>query len=275
MNIYQFLKISLSLLLMSALAVSCEKEIDLQLQGVEKKYVIEGTVTDQEEGSHVWVSRTKDFAEDNSRVGVSGAVVEISDGNTSYVLQEGENGHYAIPVLKGIPGTTYHLSVQIGTDRFSASSTMPKPVSMDSLYIRREFLFDEMENLPTIDFTDPAGERNYYRFVLYVNEIKKRDIFVYDDDMIDGNPQSISLFYLGDGKEDADPRNDKINSGDRVRVQMLCTDASVYKYFYSLTNGATGNPNGAAPANPVSNFQGGALGYFSAHTLQQQETRVP
>ncbi|SEL13852.1 DUF4249 domain-containing protein [Parapedobacter koreensis] len=275
MNTYPFLKRSSSLLCLVLLVVSCEKEIDIQLDGVEKKYVIEGTVTDQEGGSQVWVSRTKDFAEDNSRTGVSGAIVEISDGNTSYTLQEDENGHYTAPALIGTSGTTYHLSVRIGTEQFSASSNMPQKVSMDSLYTRQEFLFDEMENLPTIDFSDPAGERNYYRFVLYVNDIKKRDIFAYDDDMIDGNSQSISLFYLGDGEEDDDPRNDKIKSGDLVRVQMLCTDAAVYKYFYSLSSSATGNPNGAAPANPVSNLQGGALGYFSAHTVQQQETRVP
>lgn len=263
------------MLLFGLFATSCEKEVDIKLDDVEKKYVIEGTVTDREGGTHVWVSQTKNFSEDNSRVGVSGAIVEITDGHTTYTLEEKEKGRYSAPELKGAVGDTYQLTVRVGAEEFTGHSTIPTNVPMDSLYISREFLFDEIENLPTIDYRDPEGERNYYRFVLYVNDMKKRDIFAFDDDLTDGNAQSVRLFYLGDDADDEDPRNDKIKSGDHVRVQMLCTDDAVFKYFYSLAEGASGTPNGAIPANPVSNIEGGALGYFSAHTIQEKETRVP
>ncbi len=56
---------------------------------------------------------------------------------------------------------------------------------------------------------------------------------------------------------------------------MMCIDAAVYKYWYSfLTGGASGDSNSASPANPVTNIKGGALGYFSAHTLQTKTVVV-
>ena len=66
------------------------------------------------------------------------------------------------------------------------------------------------------------------------------------------------------------------SSGDQVTVDMLCLDPAVYKYWYSLDRGATGGGiSGATPANPVTNISGGALGYFSAHTLQSKTMVVP
>ena len=48
---------------------------------------------------------------------------------------------------------------------------------------------------------------------------------------------------------------------------MQNIDPVVYKYWFSLSQNATGETQSASPANPVSNIKGGALGYFSAHTI--------
>jgi len=69
--------------------------------------------------------------------------------------------------------------------------------------------------------------------------------------------------------------NKKINTGDVVKVDMECVDKNVYEYWYSLDQGSTGSSQSAAPGNPVSNMQGGALGYFSANTLQTKNAVTP
>ena len=56
---------------------------------------------------------------------------------------------------------------------------------------------------------------------------------------------------------------------------MECIDRPIYKYWYSLDRSATGGSGQATPSNPVTNLQGGALGYFSAHTLQSRTMIVP
>jgi hypothetical protein len=251
---------------------SCEKVIDLPLDAAAKKYVIEGTLTDEQGGCRVLISQTKDFNDDNSFESISGAAVSITDGDNSISLPEISPGVYADSLVKGTPGKTYTMHVNINGTAFNASCTMPIKINMDSLYVTDDFLFGEIRKTPNVDFRDPAGKGNNYRFILYVNGVKKKNIYIINDDYSDGNFSSVKLFLFGDDDDDNDK---KIKSGDKIGVDMLCISPEVYKYWYSLDAGATGNNNSASPANPVSNISGGALGYFSAHTAQSGFADVP
>src|SRR4051812_49436229 len=62
-------------ILIVAIFSSCEKVIDLKLDNAEKKYVIEGIVTDQAGTAKVLISQTKNFDEGNSFIGIPGATV--------------------------------------------------------------------------------------------------------------------------------------------------------------------------------------------------------
>jgi hypothetical protein len=51
---------------------------------------------------------------------------------------------------------------------------------------------------------------------------------------------------------------------------MHCIDKVTYDYYYSLTQSSRNGPGGGAtPANPITNIEGGALGYFAAFTVQK------
>lgn len=65
-----------------------------------------------------------------------------------------------------------------------------------------------------------------------------------------------------------------IVKGNKLTVEMHSIEASVYTYLSSLFN-ANGSADGAAPANPVSNISGGALGFFSAHTVERKTIIIP
>ena len=74
--------------------------------------------------------------------------------------------------------------------------------------------------------------------------------------------------------EQDDPRN--IKSGDRVTIEMQCIDEIVYRYWSTVkAGGGDGDGNTAAPANPITNIKGGALGYFSAHTVSRKAVIAP
>jgi len=266
-NYKRFFAAFVGLLLLS----SCEEVIDLDLPGAEKKYVVEALLTNQAGGCKVLLSQTKDFDEDNSRITVSGAQVSIRSEDTTLILPESSPGTYTDASFHGAPGNTYYLTVQIGEETITSTSTMPSLVKMDRLSITREFFVDDYQNQPTIDYIDPEDEENNYRFVLYVNGVKKHQLFVMNDELTNGNHNSTRLFV---DEEDLDDE-EKIKSGDIVRVEMQTIDKAVYRYFFSLDNSATGENNAATPANPVSNLQGNALGYFSAYTTQEKEVRVP
>ena len=62
---------------------------------------------------------------------------------------------------------------------------------------------------------------------------------------------------------------------DNVSVEMQCISRPTYLYYYSLNQQSGAGPGGGiTPANPTNNIQGGALGIFSAHTVEKKMIRV-
>ena len=260
-------------LLISVAFTSCQKVIDVNLNETEKKYVIEGILTDQAGQCGVTITETKNFDEDNNFSTISGASVSITDNSTGITtsLSEEPGGKYRHATLAGITGRSYTLHVSINGNIFTSTSTIPQLVNMDTIYVTNDNWFDgKAIKLANIEYDDPKGIPNYYKFVRYLNGVKTKRIFNNNDDLTDGRHTTTTLFIDG-----SDTDNDKLESGDTVKIDMLCIDASVYKYWYSLEQSSTGETQSAAPTNPVTNISGGALGYFSAHTCQTKTMIVP
>jgi hypothetical protein len=251
---------------------SCERVIDVNLNSVQKKYVIEGNIINGPGTTTVLLTQTKNFDEDNSFVGVAGATVTIADNNNPpLVLTESSAGVYTTNLVTGVSGHTYALKVTVGGQVFTATSTMPAHINLDNIFVTDETFFGDVKKMANVNYKDPIGKGNAYRFIQYVNNRKEKTLFVRDDDLTDGKVISRTLFYFNDND---DERRD-IKAGDALRITMQCIDYPMYKYWYSLDAAATGSNQQATPANPVSNIQGGALGYFSAHTTQTKDMVVP
>jgi hypothetical protein len=249
---------------------ACKKVITIQVKESDVRYVIEGVVTNEMRPWQVTLSRSRPFYADNDFEKISGAQVAIIDNGVIHTLAENEPGIYRTAPQAGIPGHTYALSVRLGDQQFTATSIMPPPVIIDSLYITPgpfgQFQF------ATLRYTDPPGLGNSYRFIQYVNAIKDPKIFWQNDEFTDGQ-QVVTQLDTGVDKKD-DPR--AIQRGDEVTIELLGIDKKIYQYWYSLrTGGGDGSGSTAAPANPVTNIEGSALGYFSAHTLARKTVIAP
>lgn len=245
---------------------ACTKVIDIDTENSEKKYVIEGIITNQAGGAKVLLTQTKNYNDDNDFPGVQGATVTISDNlGNSTKLAETSAGVYQSATLLGVEGVTYNLEVKIGTKTFRSSSTLPVEVGFDKLYTSDELWLGDTWKLANVEFRDPAGKKNYYFFRQLINGVKKQELYFFNDDYTDGNAQSIKLYMFPDTDD-----KEKIKKGDNIEVYMMCTDEHMYKYWFSAAQSATGGNQSAAPANPITNIEGGALGYFSAQTFSKK-----
>jgi hypothetical protein len=250
---------------------SCEKVIDIDLNEADKKYVIEGYITDVAGTAKVLISQTKNFDESNDFAAISGAVVSIrEEGGTPVIFNETQPGIYENAAMRGSSGKQYTLSVTMGGKTFTGYSTMPVKVNLDSIYVTDEFIFTETKKIVNAVLQDPPGIGNNYRFVQYVNNKKEDQIMLRNDDYSDARKIVNKLFYFDD-----DDSTRTIKRGDNIRIDMHCIDPVIFKYWYSLDRSSTGGSEQATPSNPVSNLQGGALGYFSAHTSQTKTMIVP
>jgi hypothetical protein len=254
-----------------ALTASCRKVISLNLHNAAKKLVVEGDITNQAGGCQVLLSQTADFGADNNFPPVSGASVIISDnaGNRT-TLSESSPGTYVAPSLVAQTGVTYHLLIVSNGDTISSVSTLPVQVNFDNLYISEDQLFGTTYKVANVVYDDPADPGHYYQFVQWVNGVKVKQIYTADNQLTAGRPQDVKLYQDPNTKD-----KDKIKSGDTVKVEMQCLDEGAHAYWFSAEQSATGDNQNAVPSNPVTNLQGNALGYFSAHTSQIRTVQAP
>lgn len=257
-----------SALLVIAFALSsCTKVIDINLNAAAPKLVIEGNISDQPSSCIVKLSTTVNFDESNTFPPVTGAVITLSDnsGNAA-TLSETSPGIYTTSSMQAVIGRAYTLSVTTGGNTYTAISTVPNAVNIDTLTqdsISTGFGSSAKETkYVNVLFNDPAGINNYYRFVEIINGAVSDAIFIDDDRLRDGFTITDGLFQ----------RDSTLHTGDGVTVLLQSIDKGVFNYFTTflqLTGGGRGGQT-ATPANPVSNINGGALGYFSAYSVRSK-----
>ena len=249
---------------------SCQDVIDIELRDADRKYVIEGKVVQGVDSVMVRVSRTTSFFETTGPEAITDAEVVLTLPNGSErVLEHVSDGYYKALGIDAQPNATYRLSVSAGGETVTATTFMPEAVAIDSLSYRPEQnLFGPPPEGPPkfnvfLNFQDPQS-RNYYRAVYERNGNEQDnlgDIQLFDDELTNGNYIEIPIF------------NQNYRMGDTAYVALLTMDSDVYTFLETFTSAASadaGSPFSAAPDNPISNIEGGALGVFAAYARTER-----
>ena len=250
----------------SGLFYSCTKVININLNSASPLPVVQGNINNQPGTYAVILSQSVNFSDPNTFPPIPGALVTINDnlGNID-TLKDSIPGNYTGHKLMGTPGRTYTLSISSNGKFYSAASTMPQPIAIDSLTIQND-AFSKKNKFVVIHFQSPQGAITYYHFVATVNNVTQTPIFAFSDEYQLGNPINFELRSPNDSL--------KIKSGDTVMVQLQSTDQNIFNYYTALFN-AGGTGFDTAPANPPSNISNSALGYFSAYAVTSKTIIVP
>ncbi|MES2554679.1 MAG: DUF4249 domain-containing protein [Bacteroidota bacterium] len=209
---------------------SCTKEVKIDIPGYEEQLVVDGRIeTDQP--PLVILSKTKDIyapTDLNAYLNgfVSGAVVTVSDGSTTVILDEicSDNlppgteeqaaALFGIPVeelanyhicayttfntaIWGQVGKTYSLTVQYEGKTYTSTTQILQPTALNSVYWQQDEDAPAGFGFSWAQLTDPAGQYDAYMW-----EVKRLDIGedgtpkdnafkatfapVWDDDFIEG-----------------------------------------------------------------------------------------
>lgn len=258
------------LLLASA---ACEDVINIDLDNVEPRFIIEGTITDQPGPYYVIITKSTDYFNPSDPPPVSEAVITVSDnlGNTD-TFTETLPGLYASDSLEGIPGRTYYLSVSIEDETFEAISTMPQPLEVDSLGIEYqpgdEVIEEDEGYLLHCYFHDPADRDDYARIRIHQNGILSDNMYLYDGDWSDGNYIDYNYFW------------EVYDFADTVNVTLRTINHETLIYYITLmeivaTDDGGGGMFTGVPANPNTNLTNGALGYFATYTVWRDSLIMP
>jgi hypothetical protein len=255
--------LSLSIAILS-LFTSCEKVIDLELKDSEPVIVIYADIDDESDNQYVRISKTYSFTEPNKFNAVTGARVIVTNQTGGVInFSEISPGVYQSPRFRGRSGVRYTLDVTAEGQKYTAVSTMPEKVFLDSLNFREISFFGKTSSYLVANFQDPAGVQNQYRYLLSVKSKVVEDV-VTEDRFNDGNKVANTIFH----------ELDDLEPGDAIELDLQCIDRNVYRYYYAFgQNLGEGGPP-VAPANPPSNISNGALGIFSVHTSSKRMAKV-
>lgn len=257
----------------------CTEDINLSVIGGEKKIVIEGNI----ENGHpakVIVTRSSPVSQsiDVNSILVTDAVVYVSDGILTDTLTLGIDSFASFPLLYngstviGEANKTYTLTVIADGKTYTATTTVPQPVALDSVWWKAQPPSDTL-GFAWAHFTEPAGFGNAYKWYAKRATKDRRYIAPYgstfDDKFIDGKSFEFAYNRGSDPNDPTANEPDDITRGyykysDTVYIKFCTLDSKTAKFYttYEAAMQTNGNPF-ASPVSIISNINGGALGVWA------------
>lgn len=183
---------------------SCTKEVKIDIPGYEEQLVIDGRI-ETDMPPIILISKTKDIYSPTDMDAylnsfVSGAVVTVSNGDTTVVLDEICTDNlppgteqmaadlFGIPVSElpnyhicayttfntsiwGEVGKTYDLTVQFEGKTYTSTTKILQPTALNSVYWKQDEDAPQGFGFSWASLTDPAGQYDAYMW-----EVKRLDI---------------------------------------------------------------------------------------------------
>jgi len=279
-HIIQFARL-FSLMMLSLHFSSCEKNITIDLPASETKIVVEGYISSGEK-PYVFLSKSQDYFAplDSASLltyAIKGALVIVSDGIVSDTLQEVNPSigyYYQANNITGENGKTYSLYVVAEGETLTATTQIPIPVPLDSVWFKVDGNLDSL-GYAWAHLTDPTVLGNAYRW--FAKRIGKDDDYiapsgsVFEDKFFNG--QSFDFAYNrgevpnSDKPDDNNEEAGHFKKGDVISVRFCTIDRKHFEFWRSFETQISSNGNPFASPTPIqSNIQGG-IGIWGGYGL--------
>ena len=262
--------------------LSCDQEITLDLEPPAEKLVVEGGIEMingvSPERQTLKLSLLNDFFRQENAQRAEGAIVWVEDaaGNRNDYMEK-SSGIYECNTLIAEPGVSYTLNIEWAGQLFQATQSMVEVAEIDSIYqiFEDENLFEDGGLKVAIDFSDPAGTRNYYRWQTYVNGV----LTILPDP---GNSQNLVAkddFFDGQQIQGYLPNEEVVvEPGQEVTIRQIGLSEDQYDFYFLLFEeaGKTGQLIDTPPAPVrgnivnVTNPENFPLGYFGVNQVSQK-----
>lgn len=260
----QILYFSIALLALG----SCQKDIEIDLNDSNAQLVIEANYSAEDSTVRVRITQTSNYFATEASPEINDATVTITDqfGNSTAVPFAG-SGNYILTNYIPQYNTTYTLNVIQNGISYSAQCAMKSVVPLEDLtYQSFPPIFGNNGGYGVfVNFYDPEDTVNFYQIIVTANGTEMNrlnQMFTQDDELTDGNLVSRPLF------------DDSLyNINDVVGMELRSVDKKIYDYINEAAS-IVGGSNSAAPGNPTSNWDNGALGYFSAYSSSRKQVVI-
>lgn len=222
---------------------------------------------------------TKEETDEEESIVLPWGKVTVSDGTDSVILTGDYDDRYFPPYIystsriKGVPGRTYHLTVEYGNRTLTAQTTIPMPDSLEALIVTPCAEADSMYQI-TAHYADNPATKDYYMFLVRIFNRESRYypsfLGTTDDDMLTAHNRQvvqpgIHTFTSVDNKY-----RPYYHEADSVLLKFAKIDATSYAIHkaYDEMVALTSNPLFASDITLPTNIQGG-LGFWCGYGVTQ------
>lgn len=249
---------------------ACEEDININIPSEGRKIVIEGGI-ENGKPAEVIITRNNPLFSTVSGTSISdyivlNAKVIVSNGLFTDTLSLQVDTTASIPLLYkgsaiiGTPGQTYNLTVIADGKTFTASTSIPTPVPLDSVWFVERTPKDTLGlGYAWARLSEPAGFGNGYKWSAKRGSIDRRFISPYgsttDDKWFDG--KTFDFFYDAGTDPTVTPSGEEgfFKSGDTIIVKFCSIDhaSTVFYETFEQSVGTNGNPF-ASPVTILGNI---------------------
>ena len=291
-------KIFIPLLILSAMLMSCEDVIQLDIPKADPYLVVDGSITDVVGEQVIKLTKSQDLLSLATVEGVKNATVKVTDnlGKIYEFKDLKNNGKYVWTPAKptdimGVIGRIYTLEINAEGENYKATSKLNRVPKIDSIVyklddanIRQQGTGKPSKGYDAIFYaTDPKGVGDCYRVKIYKNDTLKNsaDNIVIAYDAI-GNKSPI-----GDGLTFIRPlrrlaSTELYRENDRVKVELLSITEAHFDFWLQLRQelnnaGLFARPAARIPSNinnvnPNSSKE--ASGWFGTSAVSSMEIKI-
>jgi len=190
-------------------------------------------------------------------------LLAADDGTSETFIYYGEGWYYGTTITGEI-GKTYTMTIEIGEQTYSATSTMlPPPGYQDAWVVETSWGYAE-----EFIVIDPVQTRNRYLFEWWTNgsHIALRDWAIDDNRVVNAN-NGLRLFNVT-----TDPKPNEYLVFRAAEINKVCYD--YFNMYEKIVRGIV-NVGSQTPYNPTSNFGDGTIGNFRAVAFSSIVLLIP
>jgi hypothetical protein len=252
---------------------------------------VEGLLTDSAQEHIVKLSRTLPVVGLRNPEAVSGAIVRISDGDSSYLLSEKEPGIYATKDhVKGEVGRSYTLQIVVDGELYTARDSMVAAPDISPIEVRESdlgegrFAFTLPGNFGAVFpynyrliYRIPENASAYYPAgweapKWYVDRIKENRMVSLDTTYyVHGEVEPAALFIYGEFNLQG------ILKGSQLTEYVYSMSEDYYRFIRAMmseTEWRGVGVVGSYPADVPGNISNGAYGFFAVSSIKKIESKV-
>lgn len=261
----------IAFLCLSIFVISCQREVDIDLNSSDKKLIIEGNVSNEDTSVVVRLTKSGGYGKNTSYEVINNATVQLTTNGTTYNIPYTSDGYYKFSGITPVTNQKFEVSIFYDDNTYKASTIFPKKVKTQLIGGLSDGIYGYLQNFQ-LEFE--AGN-SFVRIKSNANTETNPGSFYNLNEFINMNAGETfeANQYVSKNSNDSP----YFLPGDSITTKTFSIDSTTYAYFLEYQEATEGDILFSRnPYNPTNNFnEQDVYGYFGSYQVTSIKSYIP